>query len=87
MLYQLRRTGGEGSRKSRPPQRSSHERTKATCPGQVEWRRSDGHGEGADQVGVVVHIRAGPPQPVQVWRAVLAEVVIWGRPRVRAADA
>eukprot|EP00965_Chrysotila_dentata_P039270 1304772-Pleurochrysis_carterae.AAC.1 len=63
------------------------DKTIATCPGQAEWRRSDGHGEGADEVGVVVHVRAGPPQLVQVWCAVLEEVAIWGLPRVRAADA
>eukprot|EP00965_Chrysotila_dentata_P152541 5041237-Pleurochrysis_carterae.AAC.2 len=64
------------------------DKTKATCPGQSEWRRSDGHGEGADKVGVVVHVRAGPQQLVQVcWCAVLEEVAIRGCPRVRAADA
>eukprot|EP00965_Chrysotila_dentata_P039272 1304773-Pleurochrysis_carterae.AAC.1 len=63
------------------------DKTKATCPGQAEWRRSDGHGEGADQVGAVVHVRAGPPQLAQVWCVVPEEVVIRGCPRARAADA
>eukprot|EP00965_Chrysotila_dentata_P253092 6211059-Pleurochrysis_carterae.AAC.5 len=78
-----------GGNPQEPPPRSKVrvDEAEATRPGQAERRRGDCHGEGADQVDVVVRVHAGPPQLVQVRCVALEKVVVWVRLRAGAAEA